>query len=376
MSTATRTTRPGTKEKGFALLATGLSVVAVIGMLALAFDLGRAYLAKNEAQVFTDAASLEATMELDGTMAGIARAESVVAANPNRWNFGNNQFGSVQLSYAKDKAGPWDTTVIDARDYRYARVTTTVDVPLTFFVAPMSQPATFAGAPMGLFLFSGAKAMPVNASSLAGQEPRDAFREGLMPFSPFAHNAVGPHYGLEVGQQYTLRWASNPRLNGNNTCAGDRLQSMIDLAQAGGGDERGYIEENSASVIRDTILYDYQTIERVIGDSVTMTGGAKQTILSALQDRVNQDTNTQSANFTAYVNSGTGNGRRLIGVPINTGNPDYRIVQIGAFFLLRTQDYNQGGNKPFCAEYVGAWLQGGKHKAAADAGSYVARLVR
>jgi hypothetical protein len=51
-------------------------------------------------------------------------------------------------------------------------------------------------------------------------------------------------------------------------------------------------------------------------------------------------------------------------------------VQIGAFFLLRTQDYNQGGNKPFCAEYVGAWLQGGKHKAAADAGSYVARLVR
>lgn len=67
-------------------------ILVLIGMLALAFDLGRAYLAKNEAQAFTDSASLEATLELDGTLAGIQRAQSRVSSNQNKWNFGRDAF--------------------------------------------------------------------------------------------------------------------------------------------------------------------------------------------------------------------------------------------------------------------------------------------
>ncbi len=41
-----------------------LLLLAVIGM---AFDLGRIYIARNEAQVFTDAAAMTAATQLDGT---------------------------------------------------------------------------------------------------------------------------------------------------------------------------------------------------------------------------------------------------------------------------------------------------------------------
>jgi hypothetical protein len=191
--------------------------------------------------------------------------------------------------------------------------------------------------------------MSVAADSRSGQEPKDTFKEGLLPFSPLAHNMVEPHFGLQVGTQYTLRWASNPRINSGNTCSGDRLQSMIDLAQAGGGEERGYIEQTSASIIRDSIIFNHQSVTRTIGDSVNMTGGAKQTILDALIERVNQDSDTSSADFASYLDRGLGNGRRLVGVPINTGYPTYRIVQIGAFLLPRANEFTQGGNKPICA---------------------------
>ncbi len=47
-----------------------LLLLAVIGM---AFDMGRIYIARNEAQVFTDAASMTAASKMDGTAAGLAR---------------------------------------------------------------------------------------------------------------------------------------------------------------------------------------------------------------------------------------------------------------------------------------------------------------
>lgn len=363
-------------ERGATLLAMCVMIVAIIGMLALAFDLGRAYLTRNEAQAFTDSAALEGTLELDGTMDGIYRAQTRIASNENRWNFGRESYSTVTVSYAKSKDGPWDPLIYDASDYRYVRVSTEVALPLTFFPAVASSSSAAQKSPVGLLLVSDSAKMNIRADSDAGQEIREMFREGLFPFSPFAHDTIGPHFGLVPGQKYTLRWAANPTLKNENTCEGDRSQAMIDLAQAGGGSERGYIEETSASLIRETILYDYQTVQRTIGESVNMTGGAKQAMRDALIDRAHQDTDSTSTSFEEYVANDSGNGRRLVGVPINTGAPDYRIVQIGAFFLAKQEEYAHGGNKPFCAEYVGAWLMGSKSKAAGDAGSFVARLIR
>ena len=215
----------------------------------------------------------------------------------------------------------------------------------------------------------------VNANSAAGQEPKTRFKDGLFPFSPYAHTTTGPDFGFITGQVYTLRWASNPRL-GSNTCAGDDQQNMIDLAGAGGGSERGYIEATSGDIIRSTIEGDYQTAWRGVGDTVTMTGGAKQAERTSLLVRIGQDTDTTAPNYTSYVSNGTGNGRRIVGAPINTGFPDYTVVQIGAFFLRPTSNYDQGGNSPWCAEYLGAWVQGSRHRGAGNPGAYVVRLTQ
>jgi len=350
-------------ERGYTLLATGLALFAVMGMTGLAIDLGRMYIAKNETQAYADASAIAAALELDGTLAGFQRARDAVANTQNRWNFGNNAFSGAQVEFSQNATGPWEASPMSAAGYRFCRVTGSVNVP-TSFVRVLASGAT----------------RPVAASAVAGQVLRSGTREGLFPFSPFAHSTDSlSNFGMQPGVRYTLRWAANPRLNNPvTTCPGDRQQAMIDLANAGGGEERGYIEETSADVIRRSILYDYQSVFREVGDSVVMTGGAKQTQKNALIERVLQDTDQTSETFAEYVANGTGNWRRYVAAPINLGmEGGYRIVQIAGFFLLTADDYASasGGNRPFCAEYVGPYVKGGVGPGAGSPGYYVVRLV-
>jgi hypothetical protein len=369
--TQTRTSR----EKGFVALFAALCLSAMIGMLALGVDLGRMYIAKNEAQTYVDSAALAGTLELDGTLDGISRARTMVLANTNRWNFQNSTFQGVTVDFSKLSDGPWEEYPSDPRGLRYLRVLASAPVPMLFLpIVPGVQKTSLPGPPLAMIALA-PMTKTVKANSAAGQEPKYYFREGLFPFSPFAHTNAEPHFGLVPGQLYTLRWASNPRLN-QNTCPGDNSQPMIDLAKAGGGDERGYIELSSASVIRETIEHDLQTIFRRVGDPVQMTGGAKQSQLTSLINRVMQDSDPTAPNFASYTERDRGNGRRLVAVPINTGYPNYRIVQIGGFMLLPSSEYGNGGNNPFCAEYVGAWVKGSKHPGVEETGAFVARLVR
>lgn len=363
----------GNQEAGFTLVVVTLGILVMIGMMGLAIDLGRMYIAKGETQTFVDSASLAATLELDGTADGLSRARARVTSNGNKWNFNTTPFSSVTTTFAKDIAGPWETAPVDPSGYRYARAFAGVNVPVYFL--GIFEPSQILIAPPGtaFIVTSVSSTVKVNAVAGAGQEPKTRFKEGLFPFSPYAHTLTGPDFGFVVGQLYTLRWASNPHL-GSNTCPGDDQQSMLDLASAGGGSERGYIEATSADIIRATIEGDYQTAWRGVGDTVFMTGGAKQAQRTSLLVRVAQDTDSVSPNFVSYASVGIGNGRRIVGAPINSGYPDYRVVQIGAFFLRPANTYDQGGNSPWCAEYIGAWVQGSAHKGAGDPGAYVVRL--
>jgi hypothetical protein len=363
------------RQKGFVALFAALCLTAMIGMLALGVDLGRIYIAKNEAQTYVDSAALAGTLELDGTLDGISRARTMALANTNRWNFQNNTFQGVTVDFSKLSGGPWEEYPSDPRGFKYVRVLAAAPVPMLFLpIVPGVQKASLPGPPLAMIAVA-PMTKTVKANSAAGQEPKTYFREGLFPFSPFAHSTAEPHYGLVPGQLYTLRWPANPRLN-QNICAGDNKQSMIDLAQSGGGEERGFIELTGASIIRETIEHDLQTIFRQVGDPVTMTGGAKQTQLTSLINRLMQDSDPTAPNFASYTQRDRGNGRRLVAAPINTGYPNYRIVQIGGFLLLPGSEYDNGGNRPFCAEYVGAWVKGSKHPGVEESGAFVARLVR
>jgi hypothetical protein len=108
-----------------------------------------------------------------------------------------------------------------------------------------------------------------------------------------------------------------------------------------------------------------------------MTGGTKQTQSDALADRVRQDMDPHALTYAEYEANELGNGRRLVGVPINSGFPNYQFVQVGAFFLSIADDYEAAkGNEPFCAEYVGAWVKGSSHKGVRESGGFEAKLVR
>ena len=52
-------------RKGFTLIAAGACAFTLFGMLGLALDLGRVYIARNEAQSFTDTAALAAALTLN-----------------------------------------------------------------------------------------------------------------------------------------------------------------------------------------------------------------------------------------------------------------------------------------------------------------------
>jgi hypothetical protein len=110
---------------------------------------------------------------------------------------------------------------------------------------------------------------------------------------------------------------------------------------------------------------------------VTLTGGAKQTETFNLATRINQDSDTTSTNEQSYH----GNRRRIVAVPINGGTNlalnTPRIAAIGAFLLYPTGQYGNGGNRNWCAVYLGPWLEGANHGGAATgAGAYVVRLVQ
>lgn len=339
-----------------------MALLLVVAMTGVAVDMGRMYIAKNEAQAYVDSAALTAVLELDGTTQGFTRARNTVSANLNRWNLGSSTFNSTQTEFGITSTGPWEANPVVGNGYRFIRVGTGVNVPLNFMTSVTTHTTSH-----------------VRAQAVAGQDLRFNLDEGLCPFSPFAHDAASPpHFGLSPNVQHTLRWPNPGGLKIDDLCQGDQTQAMLDLVKSGQTADRGYIEDTSSSVIRQAIVYDYQTWHRAIGDSVVMTGGSKQTQQDALIERVGQDSDPNAPNYNAYLAGGNGNGRRMIACPINTGAPDYTIVQFSLFYLDRAEVYAQaqGGNKSFCAEYIGPYVQGSDGPGAGDSGYYVGRLYQ
>jgi len=94
-------------------------MLLMLAFLGLAFDFGRIYIARNETQLFTDAAAMAAAAKLDGSTGSIEAARAAVERLPNRWNLGSQKFTGVVVEFSTDGTG-WATAPTEAR---YARVT-------------------------------------------------------------------------------------------------------------------------------------------------------------------------------------------------------------------------------------------------------------
>jgi uncharacterized membrane protein len=104
------------KRRGFVLIAMSITMLLLLAFMGLAFDVGRIYIARNEAQVFTDAAALTAASKLDGTQAGLDRAREAVARIPMRWNLGTQEFRGVTVEFDSKDPASVTTVVVTAPD--------------------------------------------------------------------------------------------------------------------------------------------------------------------------------------------------------------------------------------------------------------------
>ena len=90
------------RQRGFVLIGMGVSMLLMLAFLGLAFDFGRIYIARNETQLFTDAAAMAAASKLDGSAGSIAKARAAVERLPNRWNLGSKKFTGVVVEFSAD----------------------------------------------------------------------------------------------------------------------------------------------------------------------------------------------------------------------------------------------------------------------------------
>lgn len=99
-----------------------VTLLLLLAMVGIAFDLGRIYITQNEAQVFTDAAALTAASKVDGTGAGLERAREAATHLPMRWNLGTEPFTGVIVEFSSDGTN-WEREPRDASQVALARVT-------------------------------------------------------------------------------------------------------------------------------------------------------------------------------------------------------------------------------------------------------------
>src|SRR5579862_447298 len=159
------------REKGFILIATALALVAIMGIAGISVDVGRMYIVKSELLVYTDAASISAALQLDGTPTGIVRAQNAAAgmgtgANAMAYDFATKPITGAAVQFAKGLAATpnapdpatWDANPANPTDYRFVQVLASAGVPLIFmkvFLAMQSGTNT--------------SISTVNASSVAAQ---------------------------------------------------------------------------------------------------------------------------------------------------------------------------------------------------------------
>src|SRR5437016_4840361 len=127
------------RQRGFVLVTMALSAVAVFGVVGLAVDVGRMFIAKNELQVYSDAGALDAAMALDGTTTGIAQAAGAVAASANKWDFGTAGVSGPSVTFAIQPTGPWLASPNPATGYSFVRVSASASVRLYFLPVVTGQ---------------------------------------------------------------------------------------------------------------------------------------------------------------------------------------------------------------------------------------------
>lgn len=369
-----RSQKAGT-ERGFVLIMMGAAAIALFAVMGLAVDIGRLYIAKSETQAFCDAGALSAATKLDGTSGGINAAQNAVTNSGNAWNWDTSTVSSPTVEFATTPSGPWSSNPTAAAGITYVRVTSNVTMQLYFL--PVIVPQYTQG---------------IASRAIAGQVPQASLSKGLAPYSAVSTTADKDpvNFGFVPGTQYSIQW---PQYNGTRNgctpttpdkcfnsppCTGDSTASMAAVTSNWGASISGYWGSTSNSVIEQEVLNLIQLQAVTVGQTISMTSGNKSAEGVALDDRVNEDGDNTHDSISAYLGDPSHNGRRLLALPIVNPTPSGTIVVgYGSFFLLSDANgghpassfyKNTNGNDPFCAVYVGPYVQGSETQGGSTGG--------
>jgi Flp pilus assembly protein TadG len=410
-------------QHGMVLITMAATAIAMIGTMGLAIDLGHIFIVKNETQAYVDAAAIAAALQLDGTTAGISRADNAATTMSAAWNFSSTVLTSPTVEYASAATGAtWYTaanvTSALAPTMTYTRVTKTV-APNIYFVPVVMTNKVYT--------------QNVQSQAVAGQvvlAANTSIAEGLGPFAGIAacsgavaacEGTASNNFGLTVGQEYDIQW---PQYNGNRgnckngtiidcfvgtPCLGDRNLNtnggsgnpMQEVVNTWGPSVNGYWGSSNTNQLNKYILDTLQLGTLAIGTDITtyLSSGNKQGTAKILDDRVNEDTvnydpstaTTSAQKLAAYLDSASQNpvhnGRRLMPVPMVYPNATGSQVVGYAQFLLESDQTAAGGksgyyaagngNDPYCAIYDGPWNMGSTNGGVSSSGGATrVRLVQ
>lgn len=337
-------------RRGFTLVIIAVCSTVLLAMVGLTLDLGRAYVVKTELQAYVDAAAIAAALQLDGTYAGLLRADAVAAtgpvtggARPNRYDFATKPIASVTAVYSTTYSGAYLSSASAPVNSRFVKIFATVNDPVYFLPV----------------LHNVSSSWSLGSTAIAGQSLQASIGEGMAPFSPDAHNPADPNFGFTVGQQYTLKWPPpGKRGKAGNTCGGDAAFTPPNTSS-----DRGYIDVgqgNGNSALHNAIVNNqfYLNQPYTVGSAINWVPGNKN-VGPGIDERFNQDTDTASATFSSYA----GNGRRIFVVPVNNDADPALVAGFAAFFMPPGM-CGPKNTSPCCGEYIGPAVIDSTHKGA------------
>jgi Flp pilus assembly protein TadG len=391
------------RQSGFVLIIMAAASIAMVGALGLAVDMGRVFIIKNETQHFCDSAALAAALQLDGTSAGITNATSAATSLADNWNFGTTAVSSPTVEFATTSSGTWTNAPPDPpTDYLYARVKSSVSVPMYFLPVVMTTKVY---------------TQTVNSQAIAGQVPLSTLNTGLSPYSAIAQDNTVSTLGLVKGNEYMIQQAhfsgggtgnnqcdpSKPWncFNGN-ICNDDTKIALWQAANIWGSSTSGYWGYTSNTLIKSAVLdlIQLQTIyacpwstfnnnpagcssvyladvNLTVDTNIdpTLSSGQKQQQGIDLDTRANEDTYVLTvyasgnkgngtkhltidaastwANYSTALANGTANRRRLLTAPVvwpyqsRQPGPGLTYVVSYGYFLLETDVFSGTGTSNY-----------------------------
>ena len=285
-------------EAGSILFIVAAGIVVLIGIAGLAIDMGMLYNVRTDLQNAMDAAAMAGASQLNDKAAGIndAVTEAIAATN-------NYYFNTTPVAVAAA-----DVTFSANRDGGYVDQATAAGNPAGIRFVKVFKQKTMDLALLKIIPGVGSTSN-VSAAAVAGQSPPiNKVCDGLSPLAP--EPLVDPSTGTIVtnyviGQEYTLRFEG-----GQNPPTGSGNYLVLDFSPIVGGNSGG-------ALVRD-LLRNGASGCIGIGDTICSKPGVTSgPVRQGLNDRFASDTDTVEGPYSSY----TGNGRRILQVPIVSSSP-------------------------------------------------------